>query len=180
MAYSLLVKALDPELTVRLFEDQDAEAVTDLLHRAYALLGAAGMNFTVLSQDAETTRNRARKGRCWVIERGGEPVATLTISLPPSGAMQRMSSVACKPGMAWLNQLGVSPDLRRQGLATNLWELGQEWAREQGATAIGVDTAVPAERLVKLYQKWGFDHQEVVQWPGKTYESAVMVKPLVG
>lgn len=168
----------DPPLTVRPFVDDDAPALTAFLHEAYAELGARGLNFTAVDQSEETTRSRARGGRCWVVERGGEIVATLTMSLPPSSALQRLTPEARVPGRVWLNQMGVSPRLRGVGLARLLWDTGAAWAAEQGATSVGIDTAVPATHLVDLYTRWGFVPRDIIHWPGKTYDSLVMVRGL--
>jgi GNAT superfamily N-acetyltransferase len=170
--------AVDPSLAVRLFADADAGPLTALLHAAYAELGERGLNYTAVDQDVATTRVRARAGRCWVVEDDGELVGTATVSLPPSRGLQALSEHARAPRRAWLNQLAVAPDRRRRGIAARLWALGRQWAREAGATSIGVDTAVPAAHLVRLYASWGFEHHEVVRWAGKTYDSAVMVRPL--
>lgn len=60
-----------PTFPVRLFEDDDAAQLTELQHAAYAELGAMGLNYTAVDQDVETTRERARGGRCWVVEHDG-------------------------------------------------------------------------------------------------------------
>jgi hypothetical protein len=41
-----------------------------------------------------------------------------------------------------------------------------------------LDTAVPAVHLVALYEKLGFREVAQVQWPGKFYRSAVLIKDL--
>lgn len=168
----------DPALTVRPFIDGDAPALTALLHEAYAELGARGLNFTAVDQSVETTRRRAHGGRCWIVERGGDLIATLTMSLPPSSDLQELTVEASAAHRAWLNQVAVSPRARRSGLARGLWDIGKGWAIEQGATSVGVDTAVPATHLVNLYAAWGFDHRGVIHWPGKTYDSVVMIRAL--
>jgi hypothetical protein len=43
---------------------------------------------------------------------------------------------------------------------------------------VGVDTAATAIHLVDLYSAWGFEHRGVIHWPGKTYDSVVMVHAL--
>ena len=42
-------------IAVRRFEQDDAEALTDLLHRAYAELGAMGLNYTAVDQSVAET-----------------------------------------------------------------------------------------------------------------------------
>lgn len=45
-------------------------------------------------------------------------------------------------------------------------------------TTIGIDTAMPAEVLRTLYQRWGFVAEDEIAWPGKTYRSIVMVREI--
>jgi GNAT superfamily N-acetyltransferase len=169
---------MDPSLSVRSFVSSDAAPLTELLHSAYAELGAMGLNFTAVDQSVETTLHRAGGGQCWVVERRSELVATLTMSLPPSQGLIALTTEASVKNRAWLNQVAVSPDLRHSGIAAHLWELGRTWAGQQGATSIGVDTAEPAEHLLSLYRRWGFRAKETIHWSGKTYDSVVMIRPL--
>lgn len=165
---------------VRPFRPEDAAPLTGLLHRAYAPLGARGLNYTAVDQDVATTHRRASGGACWVVvDRSDRLVATLTMSLPPEAALRDLTAAAREPGRAWLNQVAVEPDLQGTGLARLLWREGLSWAARAGATSVGVDTAEPAEQLLRLYAGWGFVREDVVQWPGKTYRSVVMVRPSV-
>lgn len=171
---------MDQAFDIRAFTPDDAPALTDLLHAAYAELGARGLNYTAVDQSARTTLLRAQAGRCWVADRDGVPVATLTISLPPSQGLRDLTPEASVAGRAWLNQVAVAPDLRGRGLARSLWDRGLEWARAQHAGSVGVDTAVPATHLVHLYERWGFVPVGTIHWPGKTYDSVVMTLDLDG
>ena len=165
------------DVKIRQFNDADAVGLTDLLHEAYAELGNQGLNYTAVDQSVETTRERASGGQCWIVEARETIVGTLTMSYPPAEGIRELTPEARQPKRAWLNQVAVSPRIQRSGIAGRLWELGKDWAHRQGATAIGVDTAQPATHLVRLYVSWGFEHRGVVHWPGKTYDSVVMVRP---
>ena len=85
---------------IRLFDPADAHALTQLLHGAYAELGARGLNFTAVDQDVETTLFRAAKGRCWVAvaPETGLMVGTLTISLPPGRHLAELTPLAGRAG----------------------------------------------------------------------------------
>jgi GNAT superfamily N-acetyltransferase len=168
------------DVAIRPFEVADAGPVTELLHRAYAELGAAGLNFTAVDQTIETTLYRASGGHCLVAWVGADPVATMTMSMPPSRTLRTMFPAADRDDIAWLNQLGVDPAKRGLGLARRLWRMGDEWAIEQDATTIGVDTAIPATHLVELYEAWGFTRAGTVHWEGKNYDSAVLLKDREG
>ena len=163
---------------VRRFRPDDASMLTKMLHRAYAELGAAGLNFTAVDQDEETTLRRASGGESWVMTSGNELVAAMTMTFPPEAALQEISQEAAFPNRAWLNQLAVDPTFRGQGLASRLWIQGRRWARSTGASHVGLDTAVPATHQISLYSGWGFQEHETIQWPGKTYKSTIMLLTL--
>lgn len=171
-------RSVGPTFSARLFEDDDADRLTELLHAAYAELGAMGLNYTAVDQDVATTRERARGGRCWVVEHDGQLVGSLTMSLPPSEGLRELTVEARHEHRAWLNQVAVSPQARGLGIAADLWQQGRRWALSQQATSIGVDTAVPAKHLIQLYGSWGFVRVGTISWPGKTYSSVVMARPL--
>lgn len=137
-----------------------------------------GLNYTAVDQDPETTLLRARAGHCLIAERDGELIATLTMSLPPSAGLQELTASGREPHRAWLNQMAVSPAARGQGLSAYLWREGLRWANNQGARSVGVDTAVPATHLVRLYERWGFRLVDTIHWPGKSYDSVVMVRAI--
>jgi GNAT superfamily N-acetyltransferase len=164
------------DLTIRTFAANDAQRLTTLLHEAYAELARLGLNFTAVDQDAETTVRRATVGSCWVAQtQDGRLVGTITMSIPPSEEIQRLTGKARGPGTAWLNQLAVAPHVRGQGLARRLWDIGRTWSLDQGVTRIGLDTAAPAHHLIAMYERWGFKACDLVRWSGKTYDSMVML-----
>jgi GNAT superfamily N-acetyltransferase len=164
--------------STRLFQLEDARPVTDLLHAAYAELGAMGLNYTAVDQSVETIVMRAQAGRCWIVEKEGDLLGTLTLSLPPSSGLRTLTPEATVPGRAWLNQVAVSPAARGEGIAAHLWRESRKWAVMQGATSVGVDTAVPAAHLITLYSKWGFAQADTIRHDGKVYESVVMIREL--
>ncbi|HEY0259033.1 MAG TPA: GNAT family N-acetyltransferase [Lacisediminihabitans sp.] len=163
-------------IVLRPFARDDAETLTELIHRAYAPLAAAGLNFTGAYQDVAATLRRASGGLCLVAELDGELVGTVTMSSPPSRALQRLApGVAGRKDTVWLNQLAVDPSHQGEGIAGRLWDEGCAWAVRNGVEWIGIDTAESAEHLVDLYRRWGFEPVETIHWDGKTYNSIVMV-----
>lgn len=132
-----------------------------------------------MRQSCDAVWHRASLGQCWVVEHARDGLAaTLTVACPPSEALQDLSASAREPGHAWINQMAVAPAHRGRGLVRDLFERAQVWALGREAWRMGVDTALPAEHLVRLYRGWGFEPRETVQGPGKTYRSLVMVAPL--
>jgi len=167
-------------LVLRPVTPDDVPPLTRLLHAAYADLAADGLNFTGATQDEVTTAHRSLGvGASWVLaDAGGSLAGTVTVSSPPGRGIRALTSLALEPDRVWLNQLAVRPDLRGRGLATSLWGTVRAWALDRGARSVGLDTAEPAHPLRDMYGRWGFVDADVVQWPGKTYRSVVMVHAL--
>lgn len=168
------------DLTLRPVTPEDVPALTRLLHAAYADLAARGMNFTGATQDEAVTASRSLGvGASWVlVDPDGRLVATVTASSPPGRGLRALTGLALAPDRVWLNQLAVHPDARGRGLATFLWTTLRAWSSERGMRSVGLDTAEPAGPLRDMYRRWGFVDADVVQWPGKTYRSVVMLHDL--
>ncbi|MDR7332660.1 GNAT family N-acetyltransferase [Roseateles asaccharophilus] len=158
------------------------DALTALLHAAYASLAAQGWNFTAVDQSMEVTRERVSAGQAWVAEREGRLVGTVAISgpKPADGNYLRDPVPDCytQPGHAILAQLAVHPDVRGLGLAEQLMDAAETWAAAQGYTHVALDTAEPAVALQRRYARRGYAPVGDVQWAGKTYRSVLMLKPL--
>ncbi|HEX2009975.1 MAG TPA: GNAT family N-acetyltransferase [Roseateles sp.] len=163
-------------------ERDDLEALTRLLHAAYATLMAQGWNFTAATQSVQTTRERIAAGQAFVAERGARLVGTVTIAGPKPADGRYLSDAVpplyTDPDTAILAQLAVHPEARGQGLAEQLMDAAEDWARTQGYARVALDTARPAEQLQRRYARRGYVPAGEVQWEGKTYASVLMVKKL--
>jgi GNAT superfamily N-acetyltransferase len=168
------------DLEPRLYRSDDAVDLTALLNEAYRELQGTGLNFTAATQDVETTRERVAGGVCWVIEHDGRVAATMTMSVPPPDDIRSLSSHARQSDTGWLCQVAVGPELRGRAVAKRLFEVARVWATSHGITRIGLDTAAPAEHLVTMYERWGFERVDDVHFPGKNYDSVVMTQDLFG
>ncbi|WP_433954035.1 GNAT family N-acetyltransferase [Curtobacterium flaccumfaciens] len=164
----------------RPFRPEDAVELTALLNSAYRELQDAGLNFTAATQDVETTRQRVAGGVCWIVENDGRVAASMTMSAPPPDDVRSLSEHAQKPGTGWLCQVAVGPELRGRAVARTLFDVACAWAASNGITRIGLDTAAPAEHLVAMYARWGFEHVDDVRFPGKRYGSIVMTRSVTG
>ena len=157
------------------------ESLTALLHRAYARLGAMGLNYTAVDQSAQTTRDRVGAGQCFVLEAHGELAGTVFVAGPfdeQTSPGVRASPWYLRRDMAHLHQLAVDPAHQGQGLGNRLIAACEDWARGRGYRGIGLDTAVPAVHLRARYEQLGYAMVDEVQWSGKHYRSAIMLKPL--
>ena len=158
------------------------DALTDLLRRAYAPLGAAGMTFTAATQTSDDTARRAAEGQCFVAVHGGKVVGTITVAGPHDQASAPWTAPAPwfrDRDTAHVHQFAVDPALQGQGIGRRLVAQCEQWARDRGYRRIVLDTAEPATRLRAMYRRLGFADVGHVQWEGKTYRSVVMRRSLV-
>ncbi len=169
--------------TIRAWRADDSfEALTALLHAAYASLAARGLNFTAVDQSVATTRERLAGAQGFVAEQGGRFVGTVAVSGPKLAAARYLEDPApalyCEPDVALIAQLAVHPDLRGQGLGEALLDTAEAWALSQGYRRAVLDTAEPAEDLRRRYERRGYAAVGGVQWVGKQYRSVLMAKVL--
>jgi len=157
------------------------ETLTQLLHRAYAPLATAGMNFTAATQSAEDTARRAAEGQCFVATSDGQVVGTVTVAGPYEDDPAHWAHAAPQfrdPHTAHFHQFAVDPRMQRQGLGQRLVTMCEQWAIDRGYRAMALDTAQPALELRGLYRRLGYREVGDVQWEGKVYRSVIMRKLL--
>jgi GNAT superfamily N-acetyltransferase len=157
----------------------DLAALTALLHRAYAPLGAMGLNYTAVDQTVEVTRKRCAAGDCFVAVDGERIVGTVTVAGPHDPQRHPWASRTewyTRADSAHFNQLAVEPDCQGNAIGVRRVEHCLAWAHERGYRYLALDTAVPATHLRRLYAKLGFRDAGEVQWDGKRYRSAIMVR----
>ena len=173
-----MISALRP-----LAPSDSLEALTALLHRAYARLGAMGLNYTAVDQSVETTRARFASGQGYVIESEGAPLGCVVVAGPFDAAKNpgtRRSPWYLRRDVAHVHQLAVDPAQQGRRLGDQLVAACEAWARERGFRAIALDTAEPAHHLRARYARLGYAEADHVQWDGKRYGSLILVKPLDG
>lgn len=157
-------------------EDEDWEALTALLHRAYGTLAAQGLRFYASHQPVEQTRKRAAQGECWLGELDGRVVSTITL-VPPErcAGSDGQARWYDRPEVARFGQMAVEPSLRRRGLGGQLMDLVERRARELGAQELALDTAEGASDLLRMYEARGYRFIEEVDWrPTTNYRSRLL------
>lgn len=173
-----------PAITIRPLHPTDSlEALTALLHRAYAPLGALGLNYTAVDQTVEVTRRRCAVGVCFVAADGERIVGTVTVAGPADLSGQAWAEQTPwfrRRDTAHLHQLAVEPARQGGGLGRRLLAQCVDWSRARGLRYLALDTAVPAAHLRRAYAKFGYIEADEIQWPGKHYRSTVMVLPIDG
>lgn len=167
---------LPPGMILRRLEPADSlEELTDLLHRAYAPLLAAGMRFHASHQGIEITRERCADGECWVLVHDEALVGTVTFA---EASRASGTPHLDRPDVATFGQLCVDPSWQGRGLARLLLDLVERRARETGAAAIALDTSELATQLIATYARHGYVEVERCQWSVTNYRSVVMSKRL--
>ncbi len=162
--------------TIRSLSPADSlHELTNLLHRAYARLGAMGLNYTAVDQSPEVTAQRIAGGQCYVVESEGGLAGTIVVK--PTYA-ENDCEYFTRPGVAAVHQFAVDPGVQGRGLGRALLQACENWARERGFRELALDTAEQAEHLIRLYTGLGYKQVGFVQWPGKVYRSVVLSKAL--
>lgn len=149
--------------------------LTHLLHRAYARLGAMGLNYTAVDQTPEVTAQRLAGGQCFVAEVAGQLAGTIVVK--PTYDVNECAYFT-RPGVAAVHQFAVDPACQGQGIGRALLQACEQWAQEHGFAELAMDTAEPAQHLITLYTGLGYQHVGFVQWSGKVYRSVVLSKVL--
>jgi len=163
-----------PMLQVRHLVPSDSiEALTHLLHRAYARLGAMGLNYTAVDQTAEVTARRIAGGQCYVAEWNGGLAGTIVIQ--PT-YRENECKYFTRPGVAAAHQFAVEPALQGHGIGRALLDACERWAAQGGFREVAMDTAEEAAHLIAFYARLGYKHVGHVQWSGKVYRSVVLSK----
>lgn len=175
-----------PEWRIRRLEPGDSlEDLTSLLHRAYAPLAERGLRYLATHQDVETTRRRTESGDCFVALDPDDQIVGTIVVVPPNRGLDHGNTSGApgpatyrEPGVAVFGQYGVEPAWKGRGLGRALLQHAEEHARSLGARAIACDTAEPANELIAMYRRWGYEIVERFDWEVTNYESVILRKPL--
>lgn len=164
------------EIIIRPLDKNDSLVeLTNLLHRAYAQLGAMNLNYTAVDQPVEVTIRRLDDSQSFVAQHKNRIVGTVTIKRPiPDSAAHwyRTSEVV------HLAQFGVEPSYQGVGIGSALLDRAEVWARTEGFDELAIDTAEPASHLLAFYDKRGYRFIGHIQWEGKRYRSVILSKRL--
>ncbi|MBN3789112.1 GNAT family N-acetyltransferase, partial [Burkholderia sp. Ac-20353] len=147
--------------------------LTGMLHRAFARLGAMGLNCTCVDQTEDVTRRRAEAGECFVAVCGARVIGTMTLyatDAESACSLYRHASVAS------VRQVAVDPDWQGRGIGAMLLTFAEQWAATRGYTLLALDTPQPAAHLLAFYCSQGFEVVDVVRFAGRRYGSAILCK----
>ncbi len=162
----------------RLRPDDDLNALTALLHSAYAPLAAQGLAYVATHQSVEITAKRAARGECWVAVDDGQLIATATLCAPGTGAGCQHYR---RPDVATVAQVAVHPDRQGQGVGAALLAHVEARAGALDARELALDTAIYARQLIAMYNRRGYRFVQHIDWrPHTNYTSVVLSKALDG
>jgi GNAT superfamily N-acetyltransferase len=149
------------------------EALTTMLHHAFARLGMMGLNCTCVDQDVIVTERRATAGDCFVVVADGRLIGTMTL-------YARDGESACEhyrhDHVATVRQLAIDPSWQNRGIGKSLLAFAEHWAATRGYAELALDTPYPASHLVAFYRSQGFRIADVMRFAGKVYDSAILSK----
>ena len=156
-------------------DTDDVNAITEMLHEAYAELAAQGLRFVASHQSPDLTRKRMAEGQTIVAECNGQIVGIVTLR-------SCRNTNGCPfydlPDVASFKQLAVRPSHQRRGIGSKLLELVERRAVEQGISTLALDTSEQALGLISLYEAKGYRFVEHTQWPDVNYRTVIMAKQL--
>jgi GNAT superfamily N-acetyltransferase len=156
--------------------DDDLARLTDLIHAAYAHSASFGIRYTGSHQSVEVTRQRYAQGQGLLALAGGAYVGTITARPPnPDSPVELF-----RDSFTWtIAQFCVLPSQQGRGIGKALHEAAMNFAREQGAKTIGLDTAAPNTELIAMYKTWGYELAGKHDFrPNTNYLSVIMKRAI--
>ena len=156
-------------------KEDSLEELTELLHRAYKALGDMGLRYFATHQTVEQTRGRVESGDCFVAEKDGKLVGTITLYTTPGKESPEWYR---REDTGWFGQFGVEPELQGKGLGNRMIHYVALRALENGLSELALDTSEKAVHLIDWYKRHGWRIVEEIQWDVTNYRSVVMSKRL--
>lgn len=153
-------------------------ALTTLLHRAYAPLGAAGMRYLASHQDEAMTRTRCGEGECLVAADGDDVIVGTVVLVPPDRPSD--NAYYNRVDVAWFQQFAVHPAQQGCGIGGLLMDAVEQRAASLGASYLALDTAVGATNLIAMYTRRGYIIDACTWWDVTNYRSVIMSQHLAG
>ena len=159
----------------RWHNSDDIQAITNLLHRAYAPLAEQGFRYHATWQDADVTLHRLTTGVPFIAHVDQAIVGTVTLYVPPSVSGCEWYN---RGDVAYFGQFAVDPDLQGRGIGSRLLDAVEAEAIDRNIPNLGVDTAENATQLIEMYEKRGFEFVGYADFEITNYRSVVMNKVL--
>lgn len=163
-------------IVVRLVRPTDSmEALTSLLHRAYAEQVAMGLKPLAGRQTVDVTRARSATGENFVATLGdnGPLVGTILFQEKESAAFPEWF---LRPEVAHFSLFGVDPLHQGRGIGGMLLRAVEQRAAELGKSEIALSYAEPDTKLAGFYAHRAYRFIQHWQWPYTNYRSIILSK----
>lgn len=162
-----------PQIVIREAEAEDDPEVNRITRDAYLEHFEAGEDYLAFASSA--ARSRREDATTWVAERGGQMIATVTLT-ESDGAWADVSG----PGELEFRLLTVDPAVRRSGAGSALVEAVVEEARRRpGIDSVVLTTSAEWEAANALYPRLGFHRVPERDWtPSDNPEVSLVVYAL--
>jgi ribosomal protein S18 acetylase RimI-like enzyme len=156
------------EAAMRTAELEDAATVAEVVRAACAASGAEGYPLSGAGETAAAVRHDMRHKEVYLLclAPGGPAVGTLRLHVPLGADYLYVTRVA------------VHPDWQRRGFAGRLLAFAEAEARRRGLRAVRLDTPGGHSRLVRFYQRYGFEPAGEATLPGRSYASLILERGL--
>ncbi|MEM9082248.1 MAG: GNAT family N-acetyltransferase [Planctomycetota bacterium] len=168
-----------------LSSDDNLGALTDMLHRSYAPLAAAGMRYLASHQDEEKTRSRAFAPGVKTlvgVDKADRVVATITVTT--EGDTRQGCEQDPQPewylrdDVAIFEQFAVDPDHQGNRLGQKLLMAAADLVAPLGFKELACDTSEHAAHLIAYYSNLGFREVGTVNWGVTNYNSVLLSRSL--
>ena len=153
---------------------ENLDALTELIHSAYAPHAQSGLRYWATHQSVQDTAARLASGRGLVGELEGRVVATITLRPPePKSKVELL-----RESHTWsFGQFAVAPEYKGMGFGRQIHDFALEYAARLGCTRMALHTAQPAAALIAMYQSWGYELAGTCDWrPHTNYISVLMCR----
>lgn len=138
----------------RLAVPEDAPVVQRIIHAAYVTIRELELQWPAAHADVEQIRDNIIANKCYVLERDGEIVATVTLANP-----ERLKLLAEQMDLPFVMWFAVDPEVQGSGWGRKLlnWVEQEVIDKELGAPAVTLATAEKHPWLLPMYERWGYE-----------------------
>jgi tRNA threonylcarbamoyladenosine biosynthesis protein TsaE len=154
-----LVSVSVSDLVVSIASPQDADAMVEVVHSAFAARPPVDPPSAAIDETAETLAASLQQGTGIFARVGGRPAGVIVVL--PAG-----------DGAATFSRVSVHPDLQRHGIASSMVTAAEELAAIQGFQRVALFTRAEFPEFLAFWQHRGFVVDRVVP------HGVILTKPL--
>jgi len=152
------------ELTMRLANPADMDAVATLFHDAIDDMNARGIpQWDDIYPTEAILREDLQKGQLYVAETDSRVVAAVVLNEQCDPAYEAAAWETTGPWVI-VHRLCVSPHAQGQGVGRGLMEAVEGWAREHGYAAIRLDAFSLNPHALRMYDRLGYAKRGEAVW----------------